>query len=377
MFEPQNYSGNPVNFALPDGTPLSVAAGFAQRPDGRIVEAGGQQYNGRGQINAYDDRDHDARIKATADLRLRGKIKRVPRSALMSKEDKQLVRETLRQAAMDRTNAGTMVIAGVTTDRVYEVMEREGLSRNLLATKNVGYGEWLHVPVDKMDVMAFLSLGNSAVAAQEIEQDYIIPQEADITCLVNISHRVLAQADPDLLDKKYKTMLQAFGVTEDRMLKHVMDLAAPSFNNLVGFSAFTPSVIGELRQNVGSWGLTPTTMLISYDLLNDMWSDPDWTSWYDQGMKHQLALEGFLETIGGLQIVVDGFRYENIKVLEPGEVYMMASPATFGVFTEREKLQTESINAYNQGRAKKGWFGFELISHTIVNGRALCKGIRQ
>jgi hypothetical protein len=256
-------------------------------------------------------------------------------------------------------------------------MRREGLSRNLLAKMSLNEGEIARVEVDKMDVMAFLTLGNSTVTEQLIEADYIYPAEGEVACRVSIPERVLAQGKPSLLDRKYETMLDAIGVREDRMFKFVLDIAAPVFNNVIGSATFTPSTLTTLKQQVGGWGLPTSTCLISYDVLADLQADPEWTSWFDPGTKHQLALEGYLEQLMGVEFVIDGFRYENLKVLNQGEAYMLTTPAALGTMTERGKLVTKATDGYNVGRLVRGWLAFELISHTIANGRGVCRWIRQ
>lgn len=375
-FQSDFYSGNPANFELPDGTPLNHAPGFAKLADGRVVQAGQQQYNGRGELNAYDDRDHAARVAATADQRLKGRIRRVRRSAKMSREQKERFTEICKVAASG-SKENIHLVADTVSDTVYEVMRREGLSRNLLGRMELGEGEQARIEVDKMDVMAFLTLGNSAVTEQLIEADYLIPAEGEVACRVEIPERVLALGKPSLLDRKYETMLDAIGVREDRMLKFVLDLAAPSYNNVLGSSTFTPAILASMKQNVGGWGLPTSTCLISYDVLADMQVDPEWTSWFDPGTKHLLALEGYLEQLMGVEFVIDGFRYENLKVLNQGEAYLLSTPAALGTFTERGKLVTKAIDGYNRGMLRRGWISFGMISHTIGNGRAVCRWLRQ
>ena len=52
----------------------------------------------------------------------------------------------------------------------------------------------------------------------------------------------------------------------------------------------------------------------------------------------------------------DGFRYETLKVLEPGEVYFLGAPANLGAITRRKDLSTAPINLHLLGRPERGWF---------------------
>jgi hypothetical protein len=376
MLNPQQYAGRPENFVTADGTPLNHAPAFALDSQGRIVEASGDMYDSRGNLNAYHHRDHDARTAALAKQRLRGRIRRQKRSAMMTPEQREGFVRICKEAAADKTDRSITLVGEVVSDVVYEVMNREGLSRNLLAKQQVAQGDTARIKVYKKDIMAFLSLGGAAVAEQEIEQDYIYPALGTVSCLVTMDELQLALASPDILDKKYEDMLEAFGVREDRMLKFTFDLAAPAFNNLTSFVTFTPATMTTLMNQVGGWGLPTATMLMSYDILADMRSDPDWTAWFDPGTKHQLALEGYLESLMGVEIVVDGFRYENLKVLNQGEVYMLTTPTALGVFSQVDKLQTKAIDKYPFGQMKRGWAGFEIIAHTVPGGRGIAKATR-
>lgn len=52
----------------------------------------------------------------------------------------------------------------------------------------------------------------------------------------------------------------------------------------------------------------------------------------------------------------DGFRYETLKVLEPGECYFLGAPANLGAITRRKDLSTAPINLHLLGRPERGWF---------------------
>lgn len=73
-------------------------------------------------------------------------------------------------------------------------------------------------------------------------------------------------------------------------------------------------------------------------------------------LRHELIFEGKLGSLLGMNIMTDGYRYETLSVLQPGEVYVFGPPITVGVITDRQGLQSRPIDTYNQGRAAQGWF---------------------
>jgi hypothetical protein len=355
------------------GEPLEVARGSAMGRDGRLASTSGYMLDSQGNINAWDKRDMINRQAAMLQQAQQGNI-RLQRRAQVTVEDKQ---EWARmcQAAV-HSKDGLQVLGEVLSDEVWETMNRDGLVRHLLAIKNLQGGETARVRVRKKDVVAYMATTAASITEVMINQDYIYPKEVFVKGGVTIDERTLQQASTDLLDEKYQDMLEAVGVREDRLFKFMLDLAAPTFNNLTSFVTYTPGTMATLMNQVGGWNLPTATMLVAYDILQDMRADPDWTAWYDPVSKHQLVMEGYLGNLMGVEMIIDGFRYENLRVLNPGEVYMLTTPVALGTFTQREQLKSQAIDRYSQFQAKRGWFLFEIISLTCANPRGVAKATR-
>jgi hypothetical protein len=92
--------------------------------------------------------------------------------------------------------------------------------------------------------------------------------------------------------------------------------------------------------------------------------------------KHEIVVEGSLGTILGVQLRTDGFRYETLQVLSPGEVFFLGAPQTLGGITQRKELATQAIDKFNQGKPERGWFMEQIMGMAIVNSRALTRGQR-
>ena len=78
----------------------------------------------------------------------------------------------------------------------------------------------------------------------------------------------------------------------------------------------------------------------------------------------------------GVQLITDAFRYETLKVLDPGEVFFLGAPQTLGGITQRKELVTQSIDHYAMGKPERGWFMEQIEGMSIVNSRALTRGQR-
>lgn len=126
-------------------------------------------------------------------------------------------------------------------------------------------------------------------------------------------------------------------------------------NDLTLFPSFTPSVLTTMRTAVARWGTPAATMVISFDLWNDIISHSEFTAWYDQVHKHELILEGRLGSLLGMEILTDGYRYPTLQVLQPGEVFVVSSPVTLGTICQIKELDSRAIDMYSQGRAARGF----------------------
>jgi len=112
------------------------------------------------------------------------------------------------------------------------------------------------------------------------------------------------------------------------------------------------------------------------DLWNDILTDTEFSSYYDPVSKHQVIMEGNLGSFFGVQLLTDGFREENLQVLNPGEVYFLGTPKALGVLMERKPLTVDSVNQAVVGRPVRGWFGTAIVSHAVVNARSVVRGQR-
>ena len=163
---------------------------------------------------------------------------------------------------------------------------------------------------------------------------------------------------------------------EDLRTKALADAAASAYNELVFFNAFTPSVFQSMRTQIARWTIPVANALIAVDLWDDILADTEFASYYDPVSKHQIIMEGVLGSFYGVQLMTDGFRYETLQVLNPGEVYFFGTPKSLGVVMERKPLTVENTIGAVIGQPTRGWFMEQIESAVIVNARSVVRGIR-
>lgn len=163
---------------------------------------------------------------------------------------------------------------------------------------------------------------------------------------------------------------------EDLISRALMVQAATSHNDLTLFPSFTPSVLTTMRTAVDRWGIPAATMVIAFDLWNDIISHSEFVAWFDQVSKHELVLEGRLGSILGMEILTDGYRYPTLQVMQPGEVFVTGSPVTLGTICQVKELDSRAIDQYNMGRAARGWFLESIQAQVLANSRSVSRGTR-
>jgi len=261
-------------------------------------------------------------------------------------------------------------------EEVWETLGREGFARKCLMMKPIGKGEQARLRIRRKDVTAYMVTQNPNVIASQVRQMYVYPPDFYLIGHISIEDLEIEQASGDLLDDKYQDGLEQIMVQEDKIMKRLMDAAAPTSNDLFFFNTFTPTVFSAMRTQVARWGIPVSKAIIAFDLWNDIIADTEFSTWFDPVSKHDIVLEGSLGSILGVELLTDAFRYETLQVLNPGECYFLGVPQTLGGITQRKALAVESINKYNQGKPERGWFMEMIEGMSVTNSRAVVRGQR-
>lgn len=284
------------------------------------------------------------------------------------------------QAAMNESapkDGGPFQVLGeVFTDSVSETMGRMGFTNKILAQQDVAEGGTARIRIRQKDVTSWLMLSDGHTVESLIRQKYIYPRGYNIETLVMMEEAEIHEAGAQIIEEKYNDALEATMVRDDNISKFLLDQAAPTDNDVIAFNAFTPQVFVTLRNQIWQWSLPVPHALIAVDLWDDLFADADWARWYSPIEKHELAVEGKLGRLGDIELITDGFRYDTLQVLRPGEVYFLSSPSTLGVKANMIALNSSVVDQRMLGRAARGWFIFLRQATVIANSRGVSKGIR-
>jgi hypothetical protein len=225
--------------------------------------------------------------------------------------------------------------------------------------------------------LAIVATSASNIGYQTIRQRVFTPDEFEIQANVRVENLDLEQVNGDLLDKAYNQGLESIMVKEDLIWKTSADLTVGTFNDLEYIAGeLTTRNLGNLRQAVARWNLPATTVIMSNDYWADVIGSNDFATFLDPISKYDLLMSGQLGTLVGLNIITDAFRQPNQKVLNPGEIYVVASPENHAAYSTRGGVRSRPTDGANDGNSTRGWFMTSPFSFVLANARSVVKGKR-
>ncbi len=333
---------------------------FVKRPGHNVEKADGRLTDANGEINAYDKDELAKKINAihamVTDQQIGTGSAFEDGGADLAKLQAKKERHEELVSAFHSGDDRMKVMGEVFAEDVWETLNRQGFTPTLVARKDVVDGTDNRIRKRRKDVVAFQIVNDGEAIEQVVEQAYIYPQDYYLQCQVLIEERELAQAGPQFLDEKFQDALEAIMVRQDRILRALLLATSGVFNAPVSFATFTPQVLTALRTQVASNGIPAAHMLFSFDLWDDMIADPSFTAWWEPVHKYQLIMEGRLGTLLNMKLITDGFRYDTLRVLQAGEIFILGTPVALGQRGVRREVQSTEINHYPLGAPRRGFY---------------------
>ena len=284
-------------------------------------------------------------------------------------------REVLQEALQSPEN--WQALGANIAQQVYEQADREGFLRKVSVGNTLRQGEMQRVPMPPHDTMAVIATSAAGVGYQQIRARQFMPAEFEIIANVRVAALDLEQVNGDLLEFAYNDALQSIMVAEDRLWKKAADATVGTMNPLEYIAGeLTTKNLGKLRQAVSQWNLPASTAIIANDFWSDIIGSNDFATFLDPITKYDLALNGQLGTLVGMNLVTDAFRQPNQKVLNPGEIYVVADPQNHAAYSTRGGIRSEPVSGAYEGTTSKGWLLSEMFSFVLANPRSVAKGQR-
>ena len=331
-----------------------------------------------GEINAHDTKDAMRIVGEMMQAMASGQIVHQPKT-MSQREEALATSELRRQVLADSMQDPTKwaALGASLAQQINEQADREGFVRKLMQGNTLKQGDVQRVPMPTHDTMAVVATSSSNVGYQTIRNRVFTPDEFEIQANVRVENLDIQQVNGDLLDHAYNDALQSIMVAEDRLWKKAADSTVGVVNNLELIAGeLTTKNLGRLRQAIARWGLPATHIVLSNDYWADVIGSNDFATFVDPITKYDLVLNGQIGTLVGMNIITDAFRQPNQKVLNPGEIYVVASPENHGSYSTRGGIQSTPTSGADSGNSTRGWFMTEPFSLVIANVRSVVKGRR-
>ena len=325
-----------------------------------------------GEFNAYDKKDL---ARAISQLMSESSSGNVRFNQSLSSEEQEQRKQVLMEAfsSADKWQSLGADIAA----QVQEQRTREGFLRKICLGQTIKQGELPRVITQMWDATGIIATGPTNVGYQFIRNKQFFPAEFEIIANLRAERLEIEQVGGDVLDNLFTQGMDSMMVQEDRLWKKAADLSVGVVNPINYISGqLTPQILARIRQGVTDWNLPTTTCLLSNDYWTDIIGSNDFSSFLDPVTKYDLPLDGVLGTLVGLTLLTDGFRQPNQKVLERGEIYVVATPEHHACYSDRGGVRSEPTSGADQGNTTRGWLFSEAMSFTLANPRSVSKAKR-
>ncbi len=308
-----------------------------------------------------------------------GEVVPAERSALASSgalADERRERREILAAAFQDPNKWA-ALGSALAARIEENRARQGFLRNVAIGSTLRQGEVARHVMPSWDAMAVIATSSSNVGYQLIRNKVYEAAEFELIANLRAEALDIEQVSGDLLDDLYEQGVDAIMVAEDRLWKKAADKAVGVINPLEYISGqLTPGNLARVRAAVTGWNLPASTAIISNDFWTDIIANPDFHEFLDPVTKYDLAMNGTLGTLVGLNLLTDAFRNPNQKVLNNGELYVVSSPEHHAAYTDRGGIRSTPTDGANSGNTTRGWLLSEMFSFVLANPRSVAKAQR-
>jgi hypothetical protein len=286
-------------------------------------------------------------------------------------------REVLAAAYNDQSGETWAALGASMALRLNEQRNREGFMRRISVGQTLKQGELARVNMTAWDSVAVVATSAVNIGFQVIRNKRFQPDEFEVNANLRVEQLEIEQVSGDILDDIYTQGLDAIMVTEDRLWKRSADMAVGVVNPLQYISgSLTPGMLARVRNGVTDWNLPAVSAILSNDFWADIIGSADFASFLDPINKYDLALNGYLGTLAGLNLITDAFRQPNQKVLNRGELYVVATPENHAGYTDRGGIRATPTSGADQGNTTRGWLMSEMLSFILANPRSVSKAQR-
>lgn len=330
-----------------------------------------------GEINAYDKKDLLNRIGQLFSEAAQGNFVHSTSSNQPAELSQAEKAELMREAAADQTGALWASLGASIVGTIEDRAERQGLLRKVCKGATVRQADVPRVELKQHMAEGIITTGPTDYGYKRFVGRVYTPSEFEIKANLRVHKMDLDQINGDLLDRAQQDGMTAIMVQEDLIWKRACDQSVGMANDITYLSGdLTPRLLSMLKTQVTRWPLPCTTAVMACDYWNDIIGNSEFASALDPVSKYDLITTGRLGTLLGMELITDGFRAPEHRVLKEGELYCVADQDYHAMYTTRGGTQSVPTSGANQGNTDRGWLLSSTFSFTMANVRSVSKAIK-
>jgi hypothetical protein len=334
---------------------------------------GGRMFGQQGaEMSAWDKKDAAKNLRHFAAQASSGELRRTYLDEWVPKNDRHA---TLVSAYHDQSGQKWAALGAGVAALIQQRQQREGFLRKVLNQNPLNQGEEPRLQMPRKIGQAVVAVSETSVEFQLVRNNRLYPTELMLTTNLRVANLELAQASGDLLEELYNQAYEGILVKEDRLLKAGWDTLATTGVNptfMIG-QGLTPLLLSQIKNQLTGQGLPPGTIVMASDYWDDLLGNAAFFELYDPVTRYNLIQDGTIGTIFGMPIITDTFRDPDFRVLNIGDMYVVAAPEFTGGFTDRGGVTATPVDGAQTGSSSKGWFVEEPFSLGLPNAKAVVK----
>lgn len=333
-----------------------------------------------GEVNAYNNKDLMNQISNLLREAQNGNMVSVSgdMAGLTPQQRSDLNREVMQEAVADPTGKKWASLGSSIVDTIEDRAERAGLLRKVCKGSTIRAGEVPRIELKSHMAEAIIATSPTNMGYRHLRGKVYTPDEFELKSNIRVTQMDLNQISGDLLDRAQQDGYGSIMVAEDRIWKQACDRSVGLANPITYIHGdLTPRLLSTLKQQVADWPLPVTSAVMAADYWNDIIGNAEFVTALDPVSKYDLLITGKLGTLLGMDLTTDGFRAPEHRVLQKGEIYVVADQDYHAVYTTRGGIQSTPTSGADQGNTDRGWLLSSTFSFTLANARSVSKAIRQ
>jgi len=352
---------NPYNF------------GKKARSGKRPVSASERLFTDSGELNAGSKAEALDKIKAILDGVHDGDFSVARQASADNYTESISVEESdaiLREAFSDPTSEGFRQVGQALLNPIKEIIDYEGVIRKVFAPRTVKAGEVVRYDKD-IFVVGYVIAEDGQTPQSVVGGKYIYPPEFEVSAYPTIELKDSYRAQYDILQRMQDKARQSIEYQEDRAGTNLLISGSTVTNNISYFATLNLGAFESVRYQIERHRLICDKFIIHRQEVSDLVNTV--SGQVDPVTQRELIMAGFIGSILNAMIITTAGT-NTYEILDPGQVLGVTDPEHLGGMPIRVELLSEPTNEFYEGRPRKGWFWWELISQVLVNPNGVAMG---